>query len=263
MKMLAGRIAIGAMCAVAVFVSDARASSVTITGTPFGTDGVGAFSGYGSSVNKHNVVGYGPSGISDPYGGAGWRTQGTTTSSAVFSNLPYFAVDWYFNGAESGHNNRFVSTSLGFTEHNENNRLERGNDPGPLFLGTTTGSGSGSPIPFSLIDLHYGSGVSNGANHKPGAFIASLMFAYVEPEYSKKGALKGWRLTRKSTDWFAFGFDDQGSRNDDHDDYVGIGHLRAATPIPGALPLMGTVVGGYLLARWRRHCTRRLAVATS
>jgi hypothetical protein len=89
------------------------------------------------------------------------------------------------------------------------------------------------------------------------------MFAYVEPVYSNRGALLGWKVTKKPTDWFAFGYDDPGSANNDHDDFMMVGHLRA-TPIPGALGLMGSFLGGsYLVGRWRRRKTRRLGLAVS
>ena len=141
------------------------------------------------------------------------------------------------------------------------------NDPGWWKLGTTTGSGLGAPIPFSLIDLNEKDEkkrvVTNGANNKPGAFIASLMFAYVEPVYKSGGALKGWRVTKEATDWFAFGYDDPGSKNNDHDDFMMVGNLRA-TPIPGALILMGTVLGGgYLAGWWRRRQGRQVRVAVA
>jgi hypothetical protein len=89
------------------------------------------------------------------------------------------------------------------------------------------------------------------------------MFAYVEPLYSRGGALKGWKVTTKPTDWFAFGYDDPGSANNDHDDFMMVGHLRA-TPIPGALGLMGSALaGGYCVGRWRRWRARRLRPAVA
>jgi hypothetical protein len=235
----------------------AEASSVNITGAAFGTDGIGSFAGYGSSSSKNNVVGYAPSGLTDPFNGSQWRTQGNAHTSAAIANVPYYQIDWYLIGAESGYTNSlYFNGSLISTEHNQNNRLEAGNDPGPSFIGTTTGSGAGTPIPFTLAD------VTNGANAKPGAFIASLMFAYVEPVYDRHGVLKRWRVTGQQTDWFAFASNDSGSSDRDFDDFVGVAHVRAIdgpplapTPLPGALPLMASILGGgYLLNKWRnRH----------
>lgn len=236
----------------------AQAGTVTITGAPFGSDGIAPFQGYGSSVNKHNVVNFWASGISDPTGGAAWLTQGDTTPSAVKSNVSNYAVDWYFNGAESGDKNKFISGALSYTEGNQNNRYNSGNDPGWRPVGTTTGSGMG-PIQFSVKDLTRNISVINGANNKPGELTASLMFAFVEPIFWSRYLL-GWKVTHNETDWFAFGFDDPGSKNDNHDDYVGIGHVRALpspVPLPGALPLMGAVLGvGFLISRWRKQGAR-------
>jgi hypothetical protein len=257
---------VAALCACSLLpLGIAHAATVEITGAKFNTNGVVQFPGYGSAIEKNNVVGFSPSGLSDPTNGAGWRAQGNTTSSAVIANVPDYAVDWYFVGAESGDTIKFMSQSLQYQESNQNNSYNSGNDPGWLKIGTTTGSGQGQPIPFTLIDTNPNPDkvIANGANHKPGAFVASLMFAYVEPVYSRRGALKGWQVTKKTTDWFAFGYDDPGSANNDHDDFMMIGHLRA-TPIPGALGLMGSFLGGsYLVGRWRRRKTRRLGLAVS
>ena len=262
-----GALAKAALCACWLLPLDiANASSVVITGSQFGKDGVVKFPGYGTAIDKNNVVNFGPSGLSDSTKGAGWRAEGQKTSSAVIANVPQYAVDWYFAGAESGDTIMFLSQSLSFTEGDQNNNFESKKDPGWLKVGTTTGSGKNQPIPFKLVDTNPNIGInnsiSNGANHKPGAFVASLMFAYVEPVY-QAGVLKSWKVTKSATDWFAFGYDDPGSSNNDHDDFMMVGHLRA-TPIPGALFLLGSVLGGGLLAgRWRRWRGRRPRLAAA
>jgi hypothetical protein len=267
--------AVAALCAFALLpLGIANAATVQITGAKFGKDGIVQFPGYGTAMDKNNVVGSGSSGLSDPTQGAGWRTQGDSTSSAVISNVPTYSIDWYFAGAESGHTIKFMSQSLQFVESDQNNNNNHpgigqpgigqpGIGTGWLSLGTTHGSGQGQFIPFTLTDTNANNVIANGVNHKPGAFVASLMFAYVEPLYRGNGALKGWKVTTKPTDWFAFGYDDPGSANNDHDDFMMIGHLRA-TPIPGALGLMGSFLGGsYLVGRWRRRRTRRPGLAVS
>jgi hypothetical protein len=255
--------ALAAACALSLLPLDfANAASVTVTGSRFGKDGVVAFPGYGTSIDRNNVVNFGPSGISDSTRGSGWRTEGITTSSAVIANVSDYTVDWYFAGAESGDAIMFMSQSLTFTESNENNSYGFSNDPGWKKIATTTGSGKGQPIPFKLIDTNSANTISNGDNHRPGAYIASLMFAYVEPIY-EAGLLTGWKVTKSPTDWFAFGYDDPGSANNDHDDFMMVGHLRA-TPIPGALFLLGSVLGGgYLAGMWRGLRRRRLRLAVS
>ena len=267
-KLLTGCVVAASLCAYwPLAADDARASSIEITGSLFGTPQAGPFPGYGTSISQHNVVGYSYSGISDPTGGAAWRVGG-----AVLANASSYTIDWYFSGAESGDSIRFTSKSLRFTEHDQNNSFTGGKQ-GWWKLGTTSGSGIG-PIPFSLKDLDTNSGVTNGAT----SFIASLMLAYVEPVYVdviRKGrarkVLTGWNVTTEKTDWFAFGFNDPGSSDRDYDDFVGIGHVIAKggyppspVPIPGALVLMGTVLGGgYLVGSWRRRQARRRRVAVA
>src|SRR5262249_40724018 len=169
----------------------------------------------------------------------------------------YYTVDWYFNGAESGDTIKFSTVGLpSFSENNQNNNYNFGNDPGWKFLGTTSGSGNGSPIPFTVTDLNYGISVANGSNHAPTS-STSLIFSYVIPEF-KHGHFKGWELTTTATDWVVFGFDDPGGTDKDFDDYMGLLHVKVAegppppkpTPLPGALPLMGTVLGaGFFFRR--------------
>ena len=262
MKPSARRIVGCAACVVALMLChDVRAASVIdITGGTFGT----AFPGYsGGNKSKNNVINYSPSEIVDNKNGSAWHIGG-----AVLSNIPYFAVDWYFSGAESGDKIKFASGSISFTEYNQNNRHEWGNDPGFQSIGTSSGNGVNTAITFTLFDLNKLVGVTNGVNnHLPGAYIASLMFAYLEPEY-KNGKLKGWKVTKNATDWFAFGFNDPGSTDKDHDDYVGVGHAYAIppppvtqTPIPGALPLMASALGaGSIMRWWRRRRQQRVAI---
>jgi hypothetical protein len=61
-------------------------------------------------------------------------------------------------------------------------------------------------------------------------------------------------LTDRPTQFVVFGFNDNGFGDDNHDDFVGVmalvpGGLAGDTPIPGALPLFGSVLGGGLLFR--------------
>jgi hypothetical protein len=243
-----------AICASMLLASGAaNAASIDITGASFGT-----FPGYsGGNISKNNVIDYDPSGIDDNKGGSAWHIGG-----AVIAKIPYFAVDWYFNGAESSDKIKFTSGPVSFSENNQNNSYNPGNDPGFKFIGTSTGSGINTPISFTLLDTNSNIGVTNGVNnHLPGAHIASLMFAYLEPDYDKKGKLEGWNVTKNATNWFAFGFNDPGSTDKDHDDYVGVGYIRTLspppvgqTPIPGALPLMASALGaGSFVGWWRRR----------
>lgn len=239
--------------------------------TPFGTVSAGTIEisgysywvSYGDRVSKNNVVNFAESGISDntPYRQTPWRAGG-----AVFSTIENYAVDWYFNGAEADDNNIFSSGALSFMEHNENNNWNPGNDPGYQSLFTTTGSGAGEAIDFSVQDQGKG-GVSNGgfnpypfstshgSRHYSWNAPASLIFSYAVP------VADGWELTLDPTDWFVFAFNDPGSGDHDHDDLIGLAYVRPV-PIPGALPLMGTVIGGSFLLRRLRRSRRKTTSAT-
>jgi hypothetical protein len=222
----------------------ARAATVTITGAKFGEDGVVSFPGYGSSSHKNNVVNFLPSGVFDlsPWSGSEWRTEGRNTGSAVISNVEQYKIDWYFNGAEAGFINTFVSGALSFSENDQNNSYNN-SGPGWQPIGTSSGSGAGAPIPFSLTSNN-GVGVANGDNNRPkeGHSVASLMFSYVRAHYNDAGVLIGWTLTKEPSDWFAFGFNDNWPKDKDHDDFMGVGHLQAV-PLPGAALLFLSALG--------------------
>jgi hypothetical protein len=40
----------------------------------------------------------------------------------------------------------------------------------------------------------------------------------------------GFQLRSPATDWFALGFDDNGSGDSDFDDFMGVGHVQAVLP---------------------------------
>jgi hypothetical protein len=187
----------------------------------------------------------------------------------VLSKVSDYYVDWYFNGAESGDTIKFFAPSISlpdisFSESNQNNNNLDGNDPGWTLRGTTTGSGLNSPIPFSLTDTDHAMTLENGTLD---SHAGSLIFSYAEP-FTWHGK-QHWKLTLDATDWFVFAYNDPGSDDKDHDDYVGLAHVRfnelpSPVPLPGALPLMGSVLGGgYLLRRWRSYRNRRTGVAAA
>jgi hypothetical protein len=255
MKNLASLSAVVVLSAAAAPFGGASAATVNITGYSYEIS-------YGTSIAKNNVVNFAPSGIKD---NTTRRQRPWKAGGQVNSTLQNYAVDWYFNGAESGYTNTFTSGSLSFSEHNENNRLEPGNDGGWKSLGTTYGSGLGDPIVFSVLDQN-GKGVTNGENNKwPAGYSPSLIFSYASPLYDGN-KIAGWELSLTATDWFVFAFNDNGSKDKDHDDYIGLAHVYelAPVPIPGALPLMGSVMGGsYLFRRWRSSRRKKAGSAAS
>lgn len=245
-----------AVLSAAAPLAGALAATIEITGTPYEIQ-------YGTPIGKNNVVtnqfAPNPAGI---YDFTGRRNTPWLAGGTVLSEVSDYYVDWYFNGAESGDTINFLSSTVSFSESNQNNRYESGNDPGWQQLGTTLGSGLNSPIPFTLTDTTLSMGIANGANQDPDAGLGSLIFSYANPVYWKD-TLVGWTLSLDATDWFAFAFNDPGSGDKDYDDFIGIGHVRVAevpptpTPLPGALPLMGSVLGGgYLLRKWRARRRR-------
>ncbi len=252
MKKLAPLSALVALGATSASFGQALAATVDITGRPYGVR-------YGHSIEKNNVVNYAPSGIAD---NTGRRETPWLAGGIVSSTIEDYAVDWYFNGSESGDTNIFTSGALLFAENNQNNNLSSSNDPGWQFLGTTTGSGLGA-IQFSVADQN-GGGITNGLdNKKPKGNSPSLIFSYANPIFDGT-SIESWVLSLDATDWFVFAFNDPGSKDKDHDDYIGLAHVYAPdpVPVPGALPLMGSVLGGgFLLRRWRNRRTSGRSLA--
>lgn len=263
-------------CACLALPAIANADTVTVTGAAFGTNGVPAFPGYGTGINNNNVVNSPASGLVDVNNGTTWRAVGDdpVTPAQVTSNIAGGLIDWYFVGAESGGVSTLTVPGLGGFTHSENNENNNIGGPatGPQYLGTT--ANPGGVIPFSLSAPFSGlATAANGANNRTPqgqTGVSSMVFSYVNVTAwnATTGTAFGWELVdfngcTPNCDWFAFAFDDAGSSNDNHDDYIGIARVYAdgapdPTPLPAALPLMATVLGGgYLLSKWRRR--RRVA----
>ncbi len=253
---------LGVLFAALMLATGAQASIVNISGVPFGTDGTVAFAGYGTAQSNNNVVTYAPSHTSDPSGGAYWYVEGSTTTSEVTTDLSAYGVNWYFIGAESGYTITFVGGApvdpVTHTEANENNNCCYSSPTiNPLNpIGTSSGlTSSIIPIDF-FINGALTPAVSNGTNDPAtlGQALATIMFGYVQPQYSS-GVLTGWTVVNTPTSWFAFGLDD-GGVDDNHDDWMGIGHVYSEVPIPAALPLFGTALAGLGWASRRKRGSR-------
>jgi len=217
--------------------------------------------GYGTAQPNNNVVNSGTSGVTDPTNGDNsyLGTQGAT-QSVVQSTVSLYNVEWYLVGAESGDANRFNAPGVTATENNQNNNCATcGVSPvtGPFLIGTSTNQ-TATTVAFSFTDTITGTTVANGSNpapNQPG--IASMIFAYLS-------GLPGQIINPvgANTDWFLAGFNDNGSRDDNHDDFMIAGHI-VPVPIPAALGLFAGGLGlmGFLGRRRKRQVPADLAVA--
>jgi len=231
-------------------ISSVQAGTLDISGvTP-------AFPGYGNTSGQNNVVNNGlpimPV-VDASATGANYKATGS-----VSTTLTSYDVTWYFVGAESGDTNQFTIGSLTSTEHNENsNCCSPGPNQAAQVIGTTSNT-----LAFKITDTNTGVNVTNGGpNPAPGTGIPSLVFAYLTDPTLVGGNLQ-WAVTAAQTSWFLFAFNDNGG-DDNHDDYIGIGHI-VATPLPGALALFAGGLGlmGVLGRRRKRKvATAELAAA--
>jgi hypothetical protein len=285
MKTVFAKVALAALCATALTAvsQTANAGTVTITGNVLN---IGPTPLYGPAVSSDNVVnspGSPATGsvLLDPTGpnltaSTPWVMQGGVSSNVAGA----YTTAFYFTGSESGYNITFSAPGVTpFTEGNQNNNAYAGGPPltGPLgayqLLGTSTGSGPGL-INFTLTWNGGGPGntVSNtGTQSLPGDGTANLIFSYLDPStYASLGLAT---LTTTPGDWFAFALNDNGGNDDNHDDFVGFAEVTACgeagcgappgfTPIPAALPLFGSVLGGGFVAGvWRKRRKPKLVKA--
>jgi hypothetical protein len=154
-----------------------------------------------------------------------------------------------------------------FTGDNRNNNCCGGINPLPVVnMGSTVydnGANLVSTPGFTLKDLTTGASTTNNGtsvNPIPNSGSANLIFAYLTRELDPARIALGilWDLTTTQTTDIVFGFNDNGSGDDNHDDFMAIAHLVAGglqeTPIPAALPLFASVIGGgWLFGRRRKR----------
>lgn len=275
MMKFAGKFAVVALCATALTAIGHNAQAGTLD-----LLGGGVLSAtspnplYGTAPPDNNVINSPgvtstPSGLFDPTNPAVPANTPWIQGTSATTTLPSYFVSWFFAGSESGYEVTFNAGPVTNTELNQNNNcIGCGASPqlaGPVFLGTT--AGNTTTIPFSLTWAQ--GGISNGNTTVPGTSVASLIFSYINPQFNSDGFFTGqWNLTTTPTAWFAFGLNDNGGGDDNHDDYVGFALVSenapggpGITPIPAALPLFGSVLGGgFLFGRLRK---RRQAKASA
>jgi hypothetical protein len=237
--------------------------------------------GTGSTVFDPNTTVLSP-GVNVTGPGSTW-VGSTAISNAVLSVSGLnagqnYTIVWTYIGNEAGNQNTFSISNTGaaiasnslvgsFAADNRNNSCCFGINPLPTVnMGGTTytnGGGTVSTPGFTLADINTGAFVTNNgtsANPPPNGGAANLIFSYLTP--GTHGF--AWDRTSTPTNEILVGFNDNGSGDDNHDDFMFIASVTAGgnaggTPIPGALPLFGSVLGGgFLLRKFRK---RRAATA--
>jgi len=218
---------------------------------------------YGSAVYQNNVVNSAGSPstgsvLTDPTGPNIGANTPWLAGASPSSTLANYSVNWFYAGSESGYNITFDATGLNggtgpYTEHNANyNCYGCGAHPlSPVFMGTTENS-----LAFSLS---WKSG--SVKSQTPGN---NLIFAYLRPDSTGTH----FTLSKDPSDWFVFALNDSGSPDSDYDDFVGFAQVvvphgpgPGQTPLPAALPLMGTglLAGGIMLKKRRRAAAQHSA----
>lgn len=238
--------------AVAAFALPAQAATWTITGgSPLG----GAFTGYGTAPANDNVINNPPSFTVDATNGA-TLIQGATLQAINYTGGSY-AVNWFYIGSESDLNVSFASTAGvagGFVEDNRNNNCIGCTFASPVILPALMGGATGQTALTPDFTFTGGNVVSNGGNSNSGSGLANFTLSYA--------TLSGGILTLSAapSDWVIIGFNDSGFNDDNHDDFLVAAQIidgggeQTPTPIPGALPLFASALGGgFLFLRNRRR----------
>ena len=280
MKTVAHKLALAALCATALtgLGQSAQAASFDISGGgSLLSLSPSEFPGYGTAVNQDNVVNSGTSGadLFDTSATLGSTWISSITGSAAMLDVvglsasQTYSVKWTYLGSESADTNVFSASGIaGYAENNANANACTGSPcPSPQIGAQTIGVGTpgltASLVNFTLTDSNSGASVTNGSgNAIPGSGVSNLIFSYAYHDL----ASNTYQLTSTVTDYVVFGFNDNGGRDDNHDDFVGVAQLlvqgqgtQGDTPIPASLPLFGSVLGGgYLFGRARK---RRQAAA--
>ena len=259
--------ALAALCGAAMFgvVQSAQAATWNIVGGGAPTSAAV----YNTDPKENNVVNSPLSGNSviDPSAGATILQAAQLQANFVGA----YNVQWTYVGSESANVIDFAAPGVplanggvvGYAETNANNQCVGCGyiplQPGPLPMGTSLNQTS-LLAAFLFRDQSDGSNVVNGTNPGDNAGKPNFLISYA--------TLVGTNLVLSlgPSDWVVIGFNDTGSSDDNHDDFTVAAHILDAgnenpTPIPGALPLFASVLGGGYL--FRRLRNRRQAKAAA
>jgi hypothetical protein len=253
MKSVAKKFALAALCTTALFAVSQSANAAPL----FSIDNSVSFNTftYGTAPADNNVVNVPASGLVDGVAPTTWRASGgmTNASVSVTGANPGWTVQYTYLGSESGDIIKLsapgISPAAGFPETNANNNCGAACGGSAQTGQVNVGIGTANTINFKLTDSNTGNSVTNGGtNPAPSIGGANLIFSYATFAGGK------YTLTATQTGFVVFGFNDDGAQDDNHDDFMGVltlinGTTDLPTPIPGALPLFGSVLGGGLLFR--------------
>lgn len=265
MRSVIKKFALAALCGTVIGVASQGAQAAT-------WDIVGGsalapidFPGYGTAPGVDNVINNSGAGflaqVVDPSPGSPQVWIGGANLQAVFSN-PTYSVQWAYVGSESDNVISFSATSVGPSlENNANNQCVGCTGPSPVqplaLLGSSNGLNTLTPF-FQFHDTSTNAGtVTNGSNSAPGEQQPNFILAYATLVGTQ------WVLQTNPSDFVVIGYNDNGFRDDNHDDMIVIAHIsdvpqeNGFTPIPAALPLFGSVLGGgFLFRRLRNRKTK-------
>jgi hypothetical protein len=223
-----------------------------------GADNVINFTGQPAANNTGSTV-LDPNSAPSTWKGSGDPGTGFVNSAVTVTGLASgqnYSINWTYVGSESGDIIQFSAPGGAITtaDDDRNNNCATcsagpGRNVSTVPMGSTAYNNGDIPV-FTVTDTNQIAGsVTNGSlNPAPANFFASLIFSYANLDGGN------FVLTDRPTQFVVFGFNDNGFGDDNHDDFVGImslvpGQLENSTPIPGALPLFGSVLGGGLLFR--------------
>lgn len=221
---------------------------------------------YGVTPDQNNVINQlaGVAGVFDTFNGA--TILAAANLNATFVSA--YNVSWTYLGSESDNVIRFSATGVAaFDDTNANNNCIgclQGGSPqtGPVLMGTATNQTALTPT-FSFVDQQDGSNVANGSNAGDNDTPPAPNFLMSYAEFRDGIFGFGLYLTASVTDIVVIGLNDTGFLDDNHDDFMLYAQIQEVdtTPIPGALPLFASVLGGGFL--FRRLRNRRQAKAAA